>query len=54
MGRSVESPRYHVVNTRLDDKELETLQNLADYREESVAATIRHALRELFASILPS
>jgi hypothetical protein len=52
MGKAKENPRYEVVSTRLNGEEKEILEVLAKDRQESIGATLRHALNELFASTL--
>lgn len=44
MGKSVENPKKYIISCRVNDQELETLQNLARSAGTSISNLLRHSL----------
>ena len=54
MGKPKKNPRYDMISARVSFDEREALEKIAQKRKESIAETIRFALRSAFpGAILP-
>ncbi|NIQ96917.1 MAG: ribbon-helix-helix protein, CopG family [Desulfuromonadales bacterium] len=44
MGKSVENPKKFIISCRVDDKEMDVLQSLAQERGVSISTLLRNSL----------
>ena len=44
MGKTVDKPKKYIISCRVDDRELETLQELAKRADTSISTLLRHSL----------
>ena len=53
MGKTVENPKKFIVSCRVDDRELEVLQHLADQAGVNLSTLLRRSLDILQESLEP-
>jgi len=44
MGKTVENPKKYIISCRVNDDELQTLQELAKRADSSISTLLRHSL----------
>ena len=51
MGKTVENPKKNIVSCRVDDDEMQVLQELASHADLSISMLLRHSLDLLQANL---